>query len=69
MPKTSEIMNAKKKCLSKDQELYCKQIGAGRYQYYQIFKGDYFFSEPSKSEQTAWELALLKLVNEETNNV
>ena len=69
MKKMGDTMNAKDKCLSKDRELYCKQIGVGRYQHYQIFKGEYFFSEPSKSKQTAWELALFKLINEETNNV
>lgn len=57
-------MSNKKNCLALDGELFCKKFGAGMFNYFQIFKGQYFFAEPANTEQDAWKLAYAVLINQ-----
>ncbi|WP_151859478.1 hypothetical protein [Acinetobacter nosocomialis] len=57
-------MNSKALCLQANPNLYCKSIGAGMFQFYQIFEDQYFFANSAKTEKAAWDLALKKLEEE-----
>ena len=61
-------MSNKSECLAIDQGLYCRKFGAGRYIFYQIFKGEHCFSAPAQSENKAWDLAKVNLSEEPSND-
>lgn len=57
---------SKSKALGLNSSLTLRTWGVGRFQTFQVFDGNVFFSEPANSEKLAWSYAYKKLVEKHT---